>query len=113
MPTVPLSGDNPKLSESNRITHELRRANCLAELRRYQVLAIQRAEKVECSNIEFAALTRVYCELRNAIRIEKGMIKPGSRNISVREESASVPAARITRQEMNEVAQELGLKVAK
>ena len=40
-------------------------------------------------------LVRAYCELRERIRIEKGLIKPGSRNISVREDEK--PPKRVKR----------------
>lgn len=37
-------------------------------------------------NLSLAQLARSWVVLRDAIRVEKGLIKPGSRNISVKEE---------------------------
>lgn len=100
-------------SEESRIrggqaNHEVSKAVCVSEMRSLQrdTLAFAHSKVLEsipmCEDPErpkgekaiiwanaastLCSLVRAYIELRNAIRIEKGLIKPGSRNVSVREE---------------------------
>ena len=83
------------------------------ELRRLQVLTLKRAEHPDCDGTLLCQLVRSFIELRTAIRVEKGLIKPGSRNVSVREEPA--PARRPRGQAidvMEEAAKSLGFRAA-
>jgi hypothetical protein len=55
-------------------------------MRKLQELAFEKAIKLDTDESLFCQLVRTYGEMRDRIRIEKGLIRPGSRNESVRVE---------------------------
>jgi hypothetical protein len=64
----------------------VKRAQSVRELRELQEDVLKLALDKTDDATRLCLLARAYCELRDRIRIELGLIKPGSRNVSVREE---------------------------
>jgi len=87
-----MNGHNP---EGNELQRSVSKQVAVRELRRIQELTMARIEDPEVSDKTLYELGRSYVVLREAIRIEKGIIKPGSRNVSVRELSAAEQRKRI------------------
>jgi len=78
-----LNGSPPKVQS---LQKAVKRAQTIRELRELQEDVLRLALDKTDDAMRLCALARAYCELRDRIRIEKGLIKPGSRNVSVREE---------------------------
>ena len=83
------------------------------EMREYQELLLGIARKPNVDGTLLCKLASTHKELREQIRVEQGKIKPGSRNVSVREEP--IPARRPRGQAidvMEEAAKSLGFRAA-
>ena len=114
---MPASNGVPLLNGANaeacRMTKAVSKATATREMRALQELIHTEAKTGKPSKSQLCALACTYVKLREAIRIEKGLIKPGSRNESVRVE----PAAKKRRQKpvmetIDGAAEALGIQSA-
>lgn len=78
------AGANPEQYE---LQKAVSKAQAIRELRAIQQVTLERINSSEATDKTVFEGARTYVDLREQIRIEKGIIKPGSRNISVKEES--------------------------
>ena len=78
-----LDGSNPKGRDLQRSTSK---AYAIRQLFEIQETLKRRIDDPMVDEISLSQLASTFIKVRDAIRIEKGLIKPGSRNISVKEE---------------------------
>jgi len=106
-------GQNPANAEWGSIKQDTSKMVALRELRKLQVMVLDKAVNAKTEEVLRPAFVRSYLELRTQIRIEHGIIKPGSRNISVREEPKGQSLPKIDQiavmNEMREAAKQMGI----
>lgn len=89
----------PKLNGAHPDGIDIQRATskqvAVREMRAAQEVIVERLKRPDIPDKSIAILSSTYLSLREGIRIEKNIIKPGSKNISVRELSASERAERL------------------